>query len=231
MDQNALPRTPGVLVVSRAKLSADDKRLEDVKILLNAEGTLGRVIQAPDGTLLVTSTIPAGYGINSADWPQPQALDSNMGKVLRINTDGTIPKDNPFVGRAGAHPEIFALGFRDMQGVAINPRTGKLWMSEHGVRGGDEINAVEKGKNYGFPLIGYGREYTESRSTTTKLRSPAWSSPRIFGRPTSRLRELPSITAGSFQHGRAICSSQNWLARRSRDWFWRASALSPKSAC
>jgi glucose/arabinose dehydrogenase len=160
MDQAALPRTPGVLVVSRAKLSADDKRIEDVKILLNAEGILGRVIQAPDGTLLVTSTIPAGYGINSADWPQPQALDSNMGKVLRIHPDGTIPKDNPFVGRAGAHPEIYALGFRDMQGVAIHPRTGKLWMSEHGVRGGDEINVVEKGKNYGFPVIGYGRDYT-----------------------------------------------------------------------
>ena len=183
IDQNALPRTPGVLVVSRAKLSADDKRLEDVKILLNAEGTLGRVIQAPDGTLLVTSTIPAGYGINSADWPQPQALDSNMGKVLRINTDGTIPKDNPFVGRAGAHPEIFALGFRDMQGVAINPRTGKLWMSEHGVRGGDEINAVEKGKNYGFPLIGYGREYTGKPINNDKTSQPGMEQPAYFWTP------------------------------------------------
>ena len=159
-NQAALPRSPAVLMVASAKLSADDKRLEGLKVLLNAEGTGGRAIQAPDGTLFVTSTVPAGVGINSVDWPQPQQLDSNMGKVLRINTDGSIPRDNPFVGRAGAHPEIYALGFRDMQGVAINPRTGRLWTSEHGPRGGDEINAVEKGKNYGFPVIGYGREYT-----------------------------------------------------------------------
>jgi glucose/arabinose dehydrogenase len=182
-DPAALPRTPGILVVSRAKLSADEKRIEDVKILLNAEGTLGRVIQAPDGTLLITSTIPAGYGINSADWPQPQALDSNMGKVLRINPDGTIPKDNPFVGRAGAHPEIYALGFRDMQGVAIHPRTGKLWMTEHGVRGGDEINVVEKGKNYGFPVIGYGREYTGKPINNDKTFQAGMEQPVYFWTP------------------------------------------------
>jgi glucose/arabinose dehydrogenase len=182
-DPAALPRTPGILVVSRAKLSADDKRIEDVKILLNAEGTLGRVIQAPDGTLLITSTIPAGYGINSADWPQPQALDSNMGKVLRINPDGTIPKDNPFVGRAGARPEIYALGFRDMQGVAIHPRTGKLWMTEHGVRGGDEINVVEKGKNYGFPVIGYGREYTGKPINNDKTFQAGMEQPVYFWTP------------------------------------------------
>ena len=90
---------------------------------------------------------------------QPQQLDSLMGKVLRINVDGSVPKDNPFVGRAGARPEIYALGFRDHQGTAIHPRTGRLWLSEHGPRGGDEINEVEKGKNYGFPVIGYGRDY------------------------------------------------------------------------
>jgi glucose/arabinose dehydrogenase len=183
MDQANLPRTPGVLVVSSATLSTDDKRIENVKILLNAEGTLGRVIQANDGTLFITSTIPAGYGINSADWPQPQALDSNMGKVLRINPDGTIPKDNPFVGRAGAHPEIYALGFRDTQGVAIHPRTGKLWTSEHGIRGGDEINVVEKGKNYGFPVIGYGREYTGKPVNNDKTLQAGMEQPVYFWTP------------------------------------------------
>src|SRR3954452_15967472 len=158
-DPAALPRNPGVLVAARATLSADDSRLENLKVLLNAEGTSGRLIQAHDGTLLVTSTIPAGIGINSVDWPQPQQFDSNMGKVLRINADGSIPKDNPFVARTGAHPEIYALGFRDIQGVAIHPRTGTLWTSEHRPRGGDEINAIGKGRNYGFPLIGYGRHY------------------------------------------------------------------------
>src|ERR1700687_1787785 len=176
-------RTPGVLLVASAKLSPDDKRLEDLKVLLNAEGTGGRVIQAPDGTLLITSTIPAGVGINSVDWPQPQQLDSNMGKVLRINTDGSIPRDNPFVGRAGAHPEIYALGFRDVQGVAIHPRTGRLWTSEHGPRGGDEINAVEKGKNYGFPVIGYGREYTGKPINGDKTAEEGMEQPVYFWTP------------------------------------------------
>src|SRR5262245_52121629 len=179
----ALPRSPGVLLAARARLSSDDKRLEDVKVLLNAEGTGGRLIQAPDGTLFVTATIPAGLGINSVDWPQPQALDSNMGKVMRINPDGTIPKDNPFINRAGAHPEIYALGFRDIQGVAIHPRTGKLWTSEHGPRGGDEINAVEKGKNYGFPVIGYGHEYTGKPINGDKTFQDGMEQPVYFWTP------------------------------------------------
>ena len=182
-DLNALPRSPGVLMVARAKLSADDTRLEDLKVLLSAEGTGGRLIQAPDGTLLITSVIPAGLGILSVDWPQPQQLDSNMGKVLRINADGSIPKDNPFVGRAGAHPEIYALGFRDQQGVAIHPRTGKLWTSEHGPRGGDEINAVSKGKNYGFPAIGYGREYTGRPIHGDKTHEEGMEQPVYFWTP------------------------------------------------
>jgi aldose sugar dehydrogenase len=153
------PRLAGVLTVARAKLSPDARRLEDVRVLLNAEGIGGRLIQAPDGTLLITSSIPAGVGIASEAWPQPQQLDSLMGKILRINADGTIPADNPFAGRRDARPEIYASGIRDDQGVAIHPQTGVLWVSEHGPRGGDEINAVKKGKNYGFPVIGYGHDY------------------------------------------------------------------------
>ena len=179
----ALPRSPGVLLVASAKLSFDDRRLENLKVLLNAEGTGGRLIQAPDGTLLVTSTIPSGVGINAVDWPQPQQLTSNMGKVLRINADGSIPKDNPFAGRAGAHPEIYALGFRDVQGVAIHPRTGMLWTSEHGPRGGDEIDAVEKGKNYGFPAIGYGREYSGKPINGDKTAQDGMEQPVYFWTP------------------------------------------------
>ena len=182
-DPAALPRSPGVVVAARATLSPDDKRLEDVKILLNAEGTGGRLVQAPDGTLFVTSTIPAGLGINSVDWRQPQQYDSNMGKVLRINADGSIPKDNPLTGRAGAHPEIYALGFRDIQGVAIHPRTGKLWTSEHGPRGGDEINVVDKGKNYGFPVIGYGREYSGKPINGDKTAQEGMEQPVYFWTP------------------------------------------------
>jgi glucose/arabinose dehydrogenase len=154
------PRLAGVQHVARARLPPDLRRLEDVEILLNTEGIEGRLVQAPDGTLVVTSGVPAGVGIESADWPQPQQLDSKMGKVLRINPDGTVPRDNPFVGRADAHPEIYALGLREDQGLDVDPRTGKIWASSNGPKGGDEINVIERGKNYGFPLIGYGREYS-----------------------------------------------------------------------
>jgi aldose sugar dehydrogenase len=179
----ALPRSPGVLLVARATLSNDDRRLENLKVLLDAEGTGGRVIQAPDGTLYVTSTIPSGIGIKSVDWPQPQQFDSDMGKVLRIAADGSVPNDNPFVGQAGARHEIYALGFRDIQGVAIEPQTGRLWTSEHGPRGGDEINAVEKGKNYGFPVIGYGREYSGAPINGDKTAQAGFEQPVYFWTP------------------------------------------------
>lgn len=177
------PRLAGVLTVARARLSTDSSKVEDVRVLLKAEGIGGRMIQAPDGTLLVTSSIPAGIGINSEDWPQPQQLDSLMGKVLRINTDGSIPRDNPFVGRAGARGEIFALGIRDDQGLAIHPRTGRLWASEHGPRGGDEINVVQSGRNYGFPVIGYGRDYNGKPINADRTSQPGMEQPAYFWTP------------------------------------------------
>jgi glucose/arabinose dehydrogenase len=169
--------------VASAKISADDKRLEGVKDLLDAEGTGGRVIQANDGTLIVETTVPAGLGIISSDWMQPQQTDSLMGKVLRINADGTVPKDNPFVGKAGARPEIYALGFRDPQGLTIQPKTGKVWTSEHGPRGGDEINEVEKGKNYGFPIVGYGRDYNGKPINGDKTAQAGMEQPVYFWTP------------------------------------------------
>ena len=182
-DPAKAPRLAGVLQVARARLSDDSSRLEDVKTILNAEGIGGRMIQAADGTLLITSSIPAGVGIDSVDWPQPQQFDSLMGKVLRINTDGSAPKDNPFLGRAGARPEIYALGIRDDQGMAFHPRTGTLWVSEHGPRGGDEINAIEKGKDYGFPTIGYGHEYTGKPINGDKTTAPGMEQPVYFWTP------------------------------------------------
>ncbi|HXD74097.1 MAG TPA: PQQ-dependent sugar dehydrogenase, partial [Vicinamibacterales bacterium] len=176
-------RNPAHFHVASAKLSADDKSLENVKDLLDTEGTGAHLVQANDGTLLITVTVPAGPGIRSEDWQQPQQLDSLMGKVLRINTDGSIPKDNPFAGRAGARPEIYALGLRDDQGLAINPKTGRLWTSEHGPRGGDEINDIEKGKNYGFPVIGYGRDYSGKPINGDKTTQAGMEQPVYFWTP------------------------------------------------
>jgi glucose/arabinose dehydrogenase len=181
---NPLPRLPGVLTIARARLSNDDKRLEDVTVLLKAEGINGRLIQARDGTLLITSGIPAGVGIHSPEWPQPQQLDSLMGKVLRIRTDGSIPPDNPFAGRPGARAEIFSLGARDDQGVAIHPDTGKLWTSENGPKGGDEINVIEKGRNYGFPVISYGREYSGKQINGDRTSTAGMEQPVYFWTPS-----------------------------------------------
>jgi glucose/arabinose dehydrogenase len=179
----AKQRSPAHVHVASATISADDKSLAGVKDLLDAEGTGGRLVQGNDGTLFVTSTVPAGLGVNSSEWMQPQQLDSLMGKVLRINTDGSIPKDNPFVGTAAARPEIYALGFRDDQGMAIHPRTGRVWTSEHGPRGGDEVNDVEKGKNYGFPVIGYGRDYTGKPINNDKTTQAGLEQPAYFWTP------------------------------------------------
>jgi glucose/arabinose dehydrogenase len=177
------PRLAGVLMVARARLSDDSTRLEDVRPLLNAEGIGGRLVQAADGTLFVSSSIPAGIGIDSVDWPQPQQLGSLMGKILRIDPDGSIPTDNPFVDRANARPEIFALGIRDDQGMAFHPRTRALWVSEHGPRGGDEINVIERGKNYGFPNVGYGHEYTGKPIHGDRTSAPGMEEPVYFWTP------------------------------------------------
>jgi aldose sugar dehydrogenase len=91
--------------------------------------------------------------------PQAQRLDSDMGKILRIAPDGSVPKDNPFVGQSGARPEIWTLGHRNVQAAAFDP-DGRLWEVEHGTNGGDELNLIEKGKNYGWPLQAYGEEYS-----------------------------------------------------------------------
>ena len=182
-DASNAPRLAGVITVARARLSGDSTRLDDVKTLLDAEGIGGRAVQARDGTLFVTSSIPAGIGIDSSDWPQPQQLGSLMGKVLRINADGSVPKDNPFVGKSGARPEIFAFGIRDDQGVAIHPRTGELWASEHGPRGGDEINAIRSGANYGFPVIGYGREYNGKPINGDRTTAQGMEQPVYFWTP------------------------------------------------
>lgn len=91
---------------------------------------------------------------------QSQDLNSALGKVVRINRDGSIPADNPFVGREGARPEIFASGVRNIQAAALHPTTGQLWEVEHGARGGDELNIIEAGKDYGWPTITYGLEYS-----------------------------------------------------------------------
>ena len=100
-----------------------------------------------------------GLGDRFSLMEEVQSLANHIGKVVRIDTEGEAPADNPFVARAGAKPEIWSLGHRNIQGMAMHPQTGELWASEHGPQGGDEINLVEAGRNYGWPLVTYGRNY------------------------------------------------------------------------
>jgi glucose/arabinose dehydrogenase len=146
-------------------LSADRTRLEQVRVILRAQPTYdgdkhfgSRLAFGPDGMLYVT----LGDRSDAPMRPQAQQLDSHMGKVLRVAPDGAVPRDNPFVGRAGALPEIWSLGHRNIQAAAFDA-SGRLWEIEHGTRGGDELNLVERGKNYGWPLAAYGIEYGGSQ--------------------------------------------------------------------
>ena len=149
--------------VGRGKLvEGDAPKLEDVKVIyqqspsLRSNGHFGsRLVFGRDGTLFVTQgdrQVEAGRQL-------VQKLDTLQGKIVRINTDGSIPKDNPFVGKEGVRGEIWSLGHRNSQAAALNPATGELWEVEHGTRGGDELNIVRKGKNYGWPDVAYGIEY------------------------------------------------------------------------
>ncbi len=145
--------------VARARLG--DGRLEDVRVIyrqepkVNSSAHFGsRIVFRTDGTMFVTQG-------DRADFKQEaQNLSSGIGKIVRINSDGTIPRDNPFVSRSGARPEIWSYGHRNVQAAALHPETGQLWTVEHGARGGDELNHPEAGKNYGWPVITYGRDYS-----------------------------------------------------------------------
>jgi glucose/arabinose dehydrogenase len=145
--------------VARGRLGED--RLEDVRVIWRQTPKVAssnhwgsRLVFREDGTLFVTT----GDRFNQR--PKVQDLSSTIGKVVRINPDGSIPRDNPFVGRQGARPEIWSYGHRNLQGAALHPESGELWTLEHGARGGDELNHPQPGKNYGWPVITYGREYT-----------------------------------------------------------------------
>ena len=113
-----------------------------------------RIVFRPDGTLFVT----LGERFNYSE--KAQDLSATLGKVVRINPDGSAPRDNPFVDRAGARPEIWSYGHRNVQAAALHPETGQLWTVEHGARGGDELNHPQAGKNYGWPVISYGTHYS-----------------------------------------------------------------------
>ncbi|MDO8679582.1 MAG: PQQ-dependent sugar dehydrogenase, partial [Acidobacteriota bacterium] len=114
---------------------------------------------------------------------QAQQMDSGLGKIMRINSDGSIPKDNPFVGKEGVRPEIWSFGHRNIQSAVLHPTTGELWEVEHGTRGGDEINIARKGKDYGWPTIAYGIEYRGGAITGNITQQAGMEQPLYYWDP------------------------------------------------
>jgi len=146
--------------VARGKLG--DGGLDNVEVIFRQQPKVeggnhfgGRLAFAPDGKLFVT--LGERFKFTPA-----QDLSNDLGKIVRINPDGTVPQDNPFVGKAGARPEIWSYGHRNPQGAAIHPVTGKLWESEFGPKGGDEVNIPKAGKNYGWPAVSWGSNYDDT---------------------------------------------------------------------
>ena len=183
----AEPRDGGnATSVARGRLSNDGARVEDVQVIFRAlpvydgDKHFGSSLAfASDGKLFIT----LGERSDRPMRAQAQDLGSHMGKTIRINADGSVPQDNPFVGREGALPEIWSLGHRNVQGIAVQPGTGAVWTIEHGTRGGDEVNLDKPGLNYGWPDAAYGVEYAGGQITGGNTQAQGTEQPVYYWDP------------------------------------------------
>ncbi len=170
------PDGPNVARVARARLVREELRLEDVQVIVDGFG--GQELHfLPDGTLLVS-------GAGDSEKEDPQDLRSTVGKLLRIRRDGSVPEDNPFYGKSNVRPEIYSYGHRDISGMATHPETGEVWITEHGPRGGDELNRIRPGANYGWKVISYGTEYSGNPIGKGLTAMEGMEQPRYFWRPS-----------------------------------------------
>ncbi|MEX0839093.1 MAG: PQQ-dependent sugar dehydrogenase [Parvibaculum sp.] len=156
--------TAGANALRVARARFDGASLHDLEVIFEVEPLKdtpvhygGRLLFLPDGTLLVTT----GDGFDYRE--HAQMLDNHLGKIIHINDDGSVPADNPFVGRDDALPQIWSYGHRNVQGILHDSATGRVYAHEHGAQGGDEINVIEPGKNYGWPVITHGIDYSGAR--------------------------------------------------------------------
>ena len=184
--------------------------LTDVTEIFTADtyivgASAAKILFAPDGTLFLAIgvPIPPRARPGKATPLDAQNPASVYGKILRLNDDGSVPHDNPFVGRAGYRGEIYAMGIRNAMGLAINPRTGDLWETENGPQGGDELNVIMPGKNYGWPIISYGRSYSgDVTGETGPVKTPAvaegMEQPLLFWSPSLALTNLTFYTGDKF---------------------------------
>jgi glucose/arabinose dehydrogenase len=178
----------------------------------------GKLLFGPDETLYVTvgdrdRLCCTGTEDNSLR-RKAQSLSNHVGKTLRIRDDGTAPNDNPFVGRAGAKPEIYTYGHRNGYGLAFNPETGVLWQAEIGPMGGDEVNILLPGHNYGWPLVSMGRNYTGSHASDQWYHRDGMDDPRMFWVPSISPSSLAFYTGDEFPRWKnsMLVGSLNGLA-------------------
>ncbi len=209
------------LAVGRGKF--DGKGVRDVKQIFVADawessGNMGgKLLFGPDNTLYVTVGDRDRLCCTDTDdnslRMKAQSLQSDAGKTLRINDDGSIPKSNPFVGRADAKPEIFTYGHRNGYGLAFNPETGALWQAEIGPMGGDEVNILLPGHNYGWPLVSMGRNYTGSLPSDQWYHRDGMDDPRMFWVPSISPSSLVFYTGDKFPRwkGSMLVGSLNGL--------------------
>jgi glucose/arabinose dehydrogenase len=194
------------LAVARGRF--DGATLNDVADVFVADawetsGNLGgRVAFGRDNTLYVTvGDRDRLCCIGKDDYSlrnKAQALDNHVGKTLRLNDDGSVPKDNPFVGRAGAKPEIYTYGHRNGYGLAVHPTTGEMWQVEIGPLGGDEMNILKPGGNYGWPVVSMGRNYTGTLVSDQPYSQPGKENPRMFWVPSISPSSIMFYTGDKF---------------------------------
>jgi glucose/arabinose dehydrogenase len=164
----------------------DGNRLVEVRELFESEAhwkdaaSAARVVFGADGTLFMSIGGATVYGQSDKHAQDPSFYS---GKIIRLRDDGNVPADNPFVGRAGYKPEIYSLGHRNVLGLFVHPETGELWENENGPLGGDEINVIRAGANYGWPLVTYGRQYSGPR-VSAKTQMDGMEDPTIFWVPS-----------------------------------------------
>ena len=166
--------------VARGKLNQGETALTGVEVIFSQRPKVpstahfgSRLVFDGKGHLFITM----GERSSEKFRGQAQDLNSHLGKIVRLNEDGSVPKDNPFIGKDGARPEIWSYGHRNVQAAAVNPTTGELWEIEHGPKGGDELNVAEAGKNYGWPIISYGVNYDGSPVGSGEARAEGMGDP------------------------------------------------------
>ena len=197
-ENDDLTRARNSTALASAMLSADNRSLSDVQILFRQNPLYAgglhfgcRLVQRTDGTLMM------GLGDRYNLMNQAQSLDQHLGKVIRIDADGSIPADNPFVGQAGAEPAIWSYGHRNIQG-AILSADGQLWMHEHGPQGGDELNLIEAGVNYGWPVITYGVQYGGGVIGQGITEAPGMAQPVTYWAPSIAPSGMAQITTDRY---------------------------------